>query len=91
MTQEQPLWTPISQQNNPVYDPMKGMVPGKRIHFVLYDGTQDYVDIPLSELTPDVAEALIHEAAQRHAQIMGLVGPTLTELPSYQPPQIKRR
>jgi hypothetical protein len=84
MTQEQPLWTPISQQNNATFVAGQGMVPAKRINFKLYDGTLDYVDIPLADLSPDVAEELIHAAATRHAQIMGLTGPTLAELPAYE-------
>jgi hypothetical protein len=90
MTDDQPLWIPTSQVNNPVYDPQRGMVAGKRIHFVISDGTNDYVDIPLSELTPETAEAMIHEAAMRHVHVMALTGPTLAQLPSYQPPKRTR-
>lgn len=66
----------MSVQDVTDYDPLKGTVRAKRINFKLADGTNSYVIVPLDMFTREHVEKVLTEAANHHADIMSIKGPS---------------
>lgn len=45
-------------------------VDGYRVHYVMPDGTSDYVEIAKTQFSPDVVKAAIEEAITVHEDLM---------------------
>lgn len=74
MNTDKPRYQPVSVQDVTDYDPMKGTIRAKRVNYKLADGTQSYVVIPHSEYNAETVENALHEAANRHDEVMSIRG-----------------
>lgn len=81
MNDPKPRYQPVSIQDVTEYDPMKGTVRAKRINYVLHDGTQSYITIPLDRFTKEQVDKDLAAAADHHDSVMSIKGPP----PGYQP------
>lgn len=57
------------------YDATRGAHRTKQVHYVLFDGTKSYVELPLDQYDADTVQQLLQHAAEQHAQVMSLEGP----------------
>lgn len=76
--QPQPAWTVTSQEPTTQFVPGKGAVRAIRVNFKLWNGTNDYVEIPLTEFNPKHVAEVIDAHAQNLHEVSQLQGPMIT-------------
>lgn len=72
MTEQQPMYVPLSIQDVTDYSPTEGTIRAKRVNYKLQDGTVSYVVIPLSDYTVERVHEELHRAAEHHHKIMSI-------------------
>jgi hypothetical protein len=64
------------------YDTTRGTHRTKQVHYVLYDGSRSYIELPLDQYSADRVAELLQHAAEQHAQVMSIEGPPGQPQPS---------
>lgn len=77
MNNEKPVYRPLRVEDGQHFVPLEGNKRTKRVHYVLADGHQSYVDIPHDRYTPEVVNAAIMDDAEKHFAVMDLKGPMI--------------
>ena len=78
MDQARPAYRPTKVEDSQQYVPLQGTIRVKRVHYVLADGHQSYVDIPMDDYTAEKVQAALDTEAERHFSVMDIQGPMLT-------------
>lgn len=63
---------PVRIEDGTAYNPTKGTHRVRNVHYRLPDGTQSYTTIPLDEYTAERVTGELAQAADTHAQVMGV-------------------
>jgi hypothetical protein len=82
MMEMKPQYTPISVEDVTDFDPQKGSIRAKRVNYKLADGTASYLVIHHDQYTAENVQAQLQAAADHHASVMGIRGPTFPATPS---------
>lgn len=82
---EAPIYRPIRVEDSSSYEPLKGTVRTKKIHYVLADGTQSWVDVPHEDFNAETVEQRLREEAERHFRVMDIAAPIM-QLPPQRAP-----
>lgn len=72
MMEPAPLWQVTEIKDTSIIIPNGGPVRAKRISFMLADGTDSYVEVPLDSFNPPAVAAQIEQMARKHYSIIGL-------------------
>ena len=74
-----PLYRTTHTTDSDSYDTTRGAHRTKRVHYVLYDGTRSYVELPLDQYDADRVQELLQHAAEQHVQVMQIEGPPVSD------------
>jgi hypothetical protein len=69
------LWRVIRTEDRVVFDQANGPTPGKRVTYVLPDGSQSYIEVPMAQFNADTVRSLIEQAVVHIVDVMQLRGP----------------
>lgn len=69
-----PTWTITRIEDVQDFQPGAGNMRKKRVYFRTLDGTQSYVDIPMSDFNAEATKTAVDEAAANILEVRNLEG-----------------